>query len=430
MMLLALALIVLPPLPSPSSTAPDIETQAQGAAPAPSARLRVFLDCDCFADYIRTAVTFVDYVRDRESADVHVLGRSRETGGSGREYSLHLVGIGRFQGSDLDLRAVTTASDTEDTRRRAVESALEAGLLAYLAKAGLPAAFTIDVDAGDAATPPAPADDPWNFWVYALSASGELDAEESSREWRWGVSASADRVTEHWKMSVGLSANETREEFDLDEDEPVTSRRHSRRVDVLMVKSLGPHWSAGATGEVGSSSFDNLQVQASIAPAIEFSFFPYEDYARRQLTATYSIGPRYHRYYEETIFGKTRETRGRHDLALRFDQREPWGTLEAGIEASQYLPATDQYRIAVDSEISIRVVRGLSVSFEARASRLRDQIALPNRGATDEEVLLRLRQLRSGYEYRFDVGFTYTFGSIFNSVVNPRFGGGDNEFRR
>ena len=31
-------------------------------------------------------------------------------------------------------------------------------------------------------------------------------------------------------------------------------------------------------------------------------------------------------------------------------------------------------------------------------------------------------RLQSGYEYSFDVGFTYTFGSIFNNVVNPRFG--------
>ena len=41
---------------------------------------------------------------------------------------------------------------------------------------------------------------------------------------------------------------------------------------------------------------------------------------------------------------------------------------------------------------------------------------------TDEEVLLRLRRLRSGYEYNLQIGLTYTFGSIFNTIVNPRFG--------
>jgi hypothetical protein len=64
----------------------------------------------------------------------------------------------------------------------------------------------------------------------------------------------------------------------------------------------------------------------------------------------------------------------------------------------------------------------LSVQGELSGSRIRDQLSLPARGATPEEVLLRLRRLRSGYEYRFQLSLTYTFGSIFSSVVNPRFG--------
>ena len=70
----------------------------------------------------------------------------------------------------------------------------------------------------------------------------------------------------------------------------------------------------------------------------------------------------------------------------------------------------------------MRLARGLSVQAEVNASRIRDQLSLPARGATAEEALLRLRRLQSGYEYRFSVGLTYTFGSIFSSVVNPRFG--------
>jgi len=44
------------------------------------------------------------------------------------------------------------------------------------------------------------------------------------------------------------------------------------------------------------------------------------------------------------------------------------------------------------------------------------------RDATPEEVLLRLRELQSGYEVSFDIGLSYRFGSIFNNIVNPRFG--------
>jgi hypothetical protein len=303
-----------------------------------------------------------------------------------------------------------------------VQSVLTSGLLVYLAKAEIPGALEIDVEA-DAAGETLPVDDPWNFWVFSLRANADLQAEESSREFNWGLSASADRVTEAWKMSFGLSSDQTREQFDLDEDDPFESRRHNREFDFLVVKSLGPHWSMGGTGEIGSSSFDNLEFQAMIAPAIEYSFFPYEDYARRQFTAQYSIGPRFNKYYEETLFETMEETRWNHAFDLRYDQREPWGTLQGGFEVRQYLPDTDLYRLAVDGDVSFRIVRGLSVSLEANASRIRDQIALPRRGATEEEILLRLRRLHSGFEYSFEASFTYTFGSIFNNVVNPRFGG-------
>ena len=36
-------------------------------------------------------------------------------------------------------------------------------------------------------------------------------------------------------------------------------------------------------------------------------------------------------------------------------------------------------------------------------------------------MLLQLRELQSGYEVSFSVGVSYSFGSLFNNVVNPRF---------
>ena len=45
-------------------------------------------------------------------------------------------------------------------------------------------------------------------------------------------------------------------------------------------------------------------------------------------------------------------------------------------------------------------------------------------GATTEEVLLRQRQLATGYQYFVNFGVSYSFGSILNNIVNPRFGGG------
>ena len=42
---------------------------------------------------------------------------------------------------------------------------------------------------------------------------------------------------------------------------------------------------------------------------------------------------------------------------------------------------------------------------------------------TDEEILLRQRELATSFQYFVSLGVSYTFGSIFSNVVNPRFGG-------
>ncbi len=143
---------------------------------------------------------------------------------------------------------------------------------------------------------------------------------------------------------------------------------------------------------------------------------------RRQLRATYAPGLAHQSYYEETIFGKLDETLPAHELSVNYSQTERWGSVEGEVEWFQYLNDLSKSRLEANGEFSWRIVRGLSISAEANASRIRDQLSLRSRGATPEEVLLRLRELQSGYEYGFSMSLTYTFGSIFSSIVNPRFG--------
>ena len=124
----------------------------------------------------------------------------------------------------------------------------------------------------------------------------------------------------------------------------------------------------------------------------------------------------------ETLFFKTREARGVQSLSTTYEQREPWGTLEGSVGWSNYFPGLSAHRVNVETEVDVRITRGLSVSAEASASRIRDQLSLPRRDATPEEVLLRQRQLRSDFQARIEFGIRYQFGSRFAAIVNPRFG--------
>lgn len=399
--------------------------QPPAQTPAPvNARLQVFLDCnDCFADYLREETPFVDFVRDRTQADVHVIITSVETGSGGREYALAFTGLGRRTGSNQTLKAITGTGDPEDIIRRQLLTTLRIGLLQYLAIDGAPAQLQVDVELpaakpGDAAR----RRDPWNNWVFSLRGSAEANAEESTKDRQLSGSFSADRITPDWKLTFGIEFDRETEEFDLDEDTPIKVSRRETDFNWLVVKSLGEHWSLGATGEVTSSTFDNIKLRAGAAPAIEFNFFPYSAYQRRQLRTNYAIGVVHQSYYEVTLFGKLEETLPGHELSVNYEQTERWGSVEGAVEWFQYLNDLSKSRLEANGEISWRIVRGLSISADANASRIRDQIALRARGATPEEILLRLRELQSDYEYGFSISLTYTFGSIFSSIVNPRFG--------
>lgn len=401
------------------------QTPAQPASPAvtTSKQLKLFLDCEsCYQDYLRTEITFVDFVRDRTEADVHVLITQAPTGAGGREYTVQFIGQGAFTDVSHSLRTVTTSSDPDDVVRRQLATAVRIGVLHYMSRDTLPPGLAVTVRSGTESGRPAVAGDRWKNWVFSVRGSASFEGEETSRERQLGAEFSADRITPDWKVTLGAELDHTTEEFDLDEENPVHVERRERDVNWLVVNGLGEHWSIGASGDVESSTFDNIKLSVAAAPAVEFNVFPYSTYTRRQLRALYAIGAERNLYYESTLFGKTEETLPAHELSLTYEQREPWGSLQARTEWSQYLHELDKTRLEVEGELSVRLARGLTVAAEINASRIRNQLAIPARGATPEEILLRIRRIQSGYEYNVGLSLTYTFGSIFSAVVNPRFG--------
>jgi hypothetical protein len=71
--------------------------------------------------------------------------------------------------------------------------------------------------------------------------------------------------------------------------------------------------------------------------------------------------------------------------------------------------------------VSLNLIKGLSLNLNTNVDWIRDQITLPAEEATSEEVLVNQRQLATSYRYFVFFGVSYTFGSIFSPIVNPRF---------
>ena len=144
------------------------------------------------------------------------------------------------------------------------------------------------------------------------------------------------------------------------------------------------------------------------------------------LTVQYTIGHDLHHYREETVYGKMEEQLVDQRAEVGLSLRQPWGSTSAQFTFSQDPPSRRVLPRALRRRELLRIVKGLSFDMFGEFSRTRDQVYLPRGEASTEEILLRQRQLLTGYHY-FNFGISY-LGSIFNNIVNPRFGGGGVQF--
>lgn len=407
--------------------------------------VRIFIDCDrCDRPFLRTEITFVNYVRDRADAQVHILVTREVSGGGGRVWTIDFFGREEFEGMDDRLQFFTTQDDTDDNDRRVLARTLRLGLVRYVAQTSFGLQLDVSVRSDDSLSGPLgarpsegasfnaqPGDDPWNFWVFRTRMRPLLyvDAEEREQTKSFGGSFSAFRTTDMWRIRLGVGSYYNSREFELS-DSTVSNIQRSNSFDARFVKSLGERMGFGFGGSAVSSTYRNQDLTYRVAPAFEYNFFPYSESTRRQFTVTYSAGYNSFGYADTTVFGKLEEDRANHSVQTSFMMNQPWGASDLTVEFSQFLDDPDQNRFVLYGEMDVRMFRGLSLNVEVNSSFIGDQIYLPLKDATDVEVLLGRRQLETDFEWRLFVGLSYSFGSIYNNVVNSRFAGSSGGFTR
>jgi hypothetical protein len=109
-------------------------------------------------------------------------------------------------------------------------------------------------------------------------------------------------------------------------------------------------------------------------------------------------------------------------IKLAYLTRKDWGQVEIDITGGNYLHDMSLATASLYSRVDLNVVSGLSFNLSGGITYANDQIYLPKLGATEEETLLRRKQLKTNYTYWSNVGFSFTFGSSDASLVNTRFG--------
>ena len=383
--------------------------------------LHFFLDCnDCDFTFVRQELPFASFVRDPQLADVHILVTDSNTGGGGNKYFLNFIGMKDFSELNYDYTVTTKQSDTDDDVRKNLLKIIKVGILPYYSRSGFIDDLSIDLEQSDFEKANDLIIDPWNKWIFRIGAETDFQLEKSQNEYSFETNTRISKITEDWKISINASYELNRENY-FDDDVKITNKQDNKDLSIDYIKSLSDKWSAGLFGDYLSRTYLNIKNSYSAKAGVEYNFFPWDESNRRRFVLRYSTGISSYYYNGITIYDKIQETRMDESMQLYLELIQPWGEIFIGIKGSHYFHDFSKNRLSFDSNLSLRLTRNLSVNFRLDSRAIHNQLYLPVGDASVEDLLLKRRKLATEYEFSGRVGFQFTFGSIYNNVVNERF---------
>lgn len=385
--------------------------------------VKIFLDCQrCDMNYIRQQIPYINYVRDVSEAQVYILETEQNAGSGGKQYTYIFQGQGEFKSMPDTLVYTSSPDQTSTIIREKRTLMLKAGLMKYVARTPLINEIEInhnsDLEQEEVI-------DRWNNWVFELSTEPQYQSEEANKQLELRNSVNISKITPEIKLEVEMDQFYNREKFieNVNTDSASTTSYITSRksMDMLFVKSLGEHWSAGFKLDLGSSTRENFGFKTDFMPSVEYDIYPYSESTHRQLRIMYSAGYQYNKYIDSTIFNVENEGLYLQMLNVAFQVQKKWGSINMALVGSNYFHDFSKNRLELNSSINIRVFKGLSLQINGGVAHINDQLNLKKGDISEAERLLQLRELATKYRIEGGIEITYTFGSIYNNVVNPRF---------
>lgn len=390
--------------------------------------LKVFFDCQsygCDFDYIRTEIKWVDFVRDRTDANIHILTSSQSIDGGGEKFFINFIGLNNFKTLTDTISFFNGANNTQDDKRKLMVKYLKIGLTRYIAHTNLSKNLDITYTMPDSTAltkTQQTKKDPWNFWVLNVGVRGFFNGSAAYKSSSLGGNFSADRTTEKRKTNFSVFYNNRLSKSTFNAE---IIKVHSKSLDANYgdAFSINNHWSWGWNIVYSNSLFNNFKNRLAITPKVEYNIYPYSTSNTKLFTFGYYAGPEFNEYYDTTIFFKTKEVLFKQTITAASSFTQPWGNVNAGISYSSYFNDFSKNNFGLNAEVNIRLLKGLSFNLFGYYAIIHDQISLPKGNASRDDVLTQRRLIASSYNYFTSIGLRYRFGSKYNNVVNPRFNG-------
>ena len=380
-------------------------------------KVKVYLNCPCDGDFIKQNTLLFDYVRDRTLSDIEVFVFEITNAGGGRNYSFEYKGKNDFQNMNNQISIDIPSNLTFVEAREQLLKTFKLGMVYFLQNT--PFNNQLEINFLNEKYDPEESLDQWKNWVFEVSGSFNFENEKSIKEEEYNLGLEVDRVTEMWRVRSDFGISRSIKFFSGD-NQNYNSERQSTSFSGSIVKSLSNHFSTGIFGSYLNDTFRNYKSFLNFSPALEYNFIPYSEVLTREITLAYKVGYNFYEYFEKTIYGFLDQKMFNQSLTLNLRYREKWGSIYSYLVASQFLDQPDQNRLTLNNYINLRIVRGLSLRISGNFQLIRDQINLPQGEASIEDLLLRQRQISTNFQNRISLGLSYTFGSIFNNIVNTR----------
>ena len=376
-------------------------------------------------NYIKEQITSVNYVRYKNEADIFILFSKQSTGSNGKKFTVDFTGENIFSGIDESLSFILEPDNTDEDERCKSVQTLKLGLIRYFSRTDIADKLTITFPTEKVQEV---IEDKWKNWIFSIGLSGFFNGEESSSSQNLWGSLSASKVTENTKIQMRVNGSMNKDKFEWDDD-VYKSSSNSKSFNAHLIKAWTDHFSYGLWTYAYTSSYSNVDLSVGLYPGIEYNIFPYSESNRKQLRFQYQLNPNYVDYTEQTIYEKFNEKLLKHSFKTEIEYIQSWGSINVSLIASQYLIIDDvilenleKNKLTIYGNVSWKIFKGLSFNLWGNVSRVHDQLSLAAGDVTTEELLLKQKELQTQYTYFTSIGLTYSFGSIYNNIVNPRFG--------
>jgi hypothetical protein len=386
--------------------------------------LKVYLDCSwrCDDDFLQREMPYIDFYKDPKTSNLHIIVNGERSSNGGEVVTFRFIGINEFEGVDNTLTVDILPNTSDDSERKFYLDILKKGVYAYIIRTSDKDNVSISFTEMNIKDDIKDEKDKWNNWAFRVSISGSINGEETYTNSSYYGSLTANRITAESKFTSRFSLNSNVSKYEYEDISLVTEQK-SKYANMTYVKSKGDHFSIGAKANYMQSTSKNYDGNYKFSPCIEYNIFPYSESSEHRMSFLYGISANHNDYTDTTVYLKTSENFASHLLDLSYQNSQTWGSFSFSIYGDQILDKDDlkKYNIGISSNIDWNITKGLSLNYWAYINFDRAQIHLPLDEVTYEEIILRQKELESNYFYYMNFGISYTFGSMKNNVVNPRF---------